>query len=106
MDEYDGLSCLDAAYERKAIDQGLVRDPVFPENKAYQNSTHVALGLIPDKNVAKVVDRMAERSKVGLDKYGVTTERKDIDFKGWLTHLQEELMDACIYIERIKSESN
>lgn len=28
-------SCLDSAYERKAIDQGLVTKPVFPENKEY-----------------------------------------------------------------------
>jgi hypothetical protein len=28
-------SCLDSAYERRAIDQGLVTKPVFPENKEY-----------------------------------------------------------------------
>jgi len=31
---YDGLSCL-AAYERKAIDDGMESNPVFPENIAY-----------------------------------------------------------------------
>jgi hypothetical protein len=35
-------------------------------------------------------------------KYGVTTERTDIDLVGWLNHLQEELMDATIYLERAK----
>lgn len=28
-------SCLDSAFERQAIDQGLVTEPVFPENKLY-----------------------------------------------------------------------
>jgi len=32
---YDGLSCLDAAYERKAIDDGMNDNPVFPENIEY-----------------------------------------------------------------------
>ena len=44
------------------------------------------------------------RMEAGYKKYGVTTERKDIDLMGWLQHLQEELMDASIYVERIKSE--
>ena len=104
FDKYDGLSCLDAALERKAMDEGAVTKPIFPENKAYKSSTYEALGLIPDKNVSVVVDKMISRCNVGLKKYGVTTERKDIDFNGWLTHLQEELMDACIYIERIKDD--
>lgn len=28
-------SCLDSAYERLAIDQGMNNTPVFPENKLY-----------------------------------------------------------------------
>lgn len=28
-------SCLDSAFERQAIDSGLCKDPVFPENKEY-----------------------------------------------------------------------
>lgn len=30
-----GCSCLDSAYERKAIDDGMNHNPVFPENKEY-----------------------------------------------------------------------
>jgi len=57
-----------------------------------------------DKNVAKVVTQLKHRSDVGYNKYKTTTERTDIDLLGWLQHLQEELMDASIYIERIKEE--
>lgn len=57
-----------------------------------------------DKNVEAVVAAYLARAKAGKLKYGVTTERTDIDTLGWLTHLQEELMDATIYIERLKQE--
>ncbi len=33
--EFIQCSCLDSAFERQAIDSGLVKDPVFPENKQY-----------------------------------------------------------------------
>ncbi len=58
----------------------------------------------PDPFVDKVVEEYLRRSRYGINKYGTTTARKDIDLLGWLQHLQEELMDATIYIERIKHE--
>ena len=61
---------------------------------------------IIDKNVLDVVAQYAYRAQKGFDKYGTTTERNDIDLVGWLQHLQEELMDATIYIQRIKYELN
>lgn len=41
-------SCVDSAYERKAIDDGFLFDPfdLFPENKEYYELKH---GLIPVK---------------------------------------------------------
>ncbi len=57
-----------------------------------------------DKNVESVISQFKKREKSGFLKYGVTTERTDIDLLGWLQHLQEELMDAIVYIERIKGE--
>ena len=58
----------------------------------------------PDRNVEAVRQRLLSRSQIGLQKYGVTTERDDIDFLGWLVHLQEELLDAAVYIEKLKHE--
>lgn len=60
--------------------------------------------MAPDKNVENVRRQLLERSKVGLETYGTNTERTDIDLLGWMQELQEELMDATIYIERIKQE--
>jgi hypothetical protein len=31
-------------------------------------------------------------------------ERDDLTFIEWIQHLQEELMDAVVYIEKIKGE--
>lgn len=57
-----------------------------------------------DKNVENVIESYKSRMQLGFAKYGTTTERTDIDFMGWLQHLQEELMDATLYIERLKRE--
>jgi hypothetical protein len=57
-----------------------------------------------DKNVENVREMLYNRMQTGYKKYGVTTERTDIDFLGWLQHLQEELLDAAVYIERLKKE--
>lgn len=57
-----------------------------------------------DPNVNTVVKAYLDRAKEGMEKYKVTTERKDIDLLGWLNHLQEELMDATIYLERAKQD--
>lgn len=57
-----------------------------------------------DKNVEAVIQSFKDRAMVGFEKYGTTTERTDIDLVGWLQHLQEELMDSVVYIERIKQE--
>jgi len=57
-----------------------------------------------DPNVQSVIDKYESRAKVGFEKYGTDTTRTDIDLQGWLTHLQEELMDATIYIERLKKD--
>jgi hypothetical protein len=62
--------------------------------------------MSPDKNVEAVREKLLQRSIVGLKKYGVTTERDDIDLAGWLEHLQLELLDAVIYIEAAKGKIN
>jgi hypothetical protein len=58
-----------------------------------------------DKYVQRVKENFEQRSQTGIKKYNTTLERKDVDLLGWLTHLQEELMDATLYIERLKDET-
>ena len=59
-----------------------------------------------DSNVEKVIIQLRERKEKGKEKYGVTTDRIDLSTLEWLQHLQEELMDGAVYIEKIKSEIN
>ena len=56
-----------------------------------------------DKYVQAVKEKFEERSQTGIRKYNTTLEREDLSFVDWLTHLQEELMDATLYVERLKT---
>tara|TARA_E500000305_G_C3922146_1_gene188632 strand:+ start:270 stop:521 length:252 start_codon:yes stop_codon:yes gene_type:complete len=53
------------------------------------------------KHEDEVCKKIQQRAKVGKAKYGVTMERTDLNIVEWLTHLQEELMDASVYVERL-----
>ena len=55
-----------------------------------------------DRIVERVIKLFRKRSKRGIEKYGVTLEQNDLTNSQWLQHLQEELMDAALYVERIK----
>ena len=57
-----------------------------------------------DQNVENVVSQLRAREERGLSKYGVNTERTDLSTLEWLQHLQEELMDGAVYIEKLKNE--
>lgn len=58
----------------------------------------------PDSVVSSVIEKYLERSRVGKEKYGTTLDRNDLSNIEWLIHLQEELMDATLYIEKLKKE--
>ena len=61
-----------------------------------------------DPVVRNVVNKFVKRSDVGFDKYGQTldTERKTRmkDLVGYLNDVQEELMDAVLYIQAAREE--
>jgi tRNA A37 threonylcarbamoyladenosine biosynthesis protein TsaE len=57
-----------------------------------------------DGIVKRVIEAFKKRSERGLEKYGTTLDRNDLTHVEWLQHLQEELMDATLYIEKLKDE--
>ena len=59
---------------------------------------------IMDSNVENVCKALKKREEKGMNTYGVSTDRTDLTTEEWLQHLQEELMDACVYIEKLKRE--
>ena len=52
--------------------------------------------------IDRVIQKIKSRSEVGFKKYGVTLKDDDQPLDVWLTHIQEELMDAVNYIEKAK----
>jgi len=57
-----------------------------------------------DSIVQSVVSSFKQRSNVGIRKYNKTMDRNDLSTLEWLQHLQEELMDATLYLEKLKKE--
>ena len=57
-----------------------------------------------DPVVQSVVNKFVDRSDVGFAKYGKTLRNDQSDIFVWLNHLQEELMDATLYLQRLKEE--
>ena len=57
-----------------------------------------------DPVVQSVVNKFVERSDVGYAKYKMTLRDDNSDVYVWLNHLQEELMDATLYLQRLKEE--
>jgi hypothetical protein len=60
--------------------------------------------LTKDSIVNNIIQKFAERSNVGIEKYGTTLDRNDLSLLQWITHAQEELMDGILYLEKIKTE--
>jgi hypothetical protein len=58
--------------------------------------------IIKDTIVESVINQFKDRSNLGINKYGVTLDRNDLSTLEWLNHLQQELMDATLYIEKLK----
>jgi hypothetical protein len=58
-----------------------------------------------DPVVERVVDKFISRSDVGYKKYGVTLEDDKSNVFEWINHLQEELMDATLYLQKLKEST-
>lgn len=52
-----------------------------------------------DLVVDNVIDKYYERSQVGITKYGTTLYNNNKD--NYLLHLQQELMDATLYLQKL-----
>lgn len=57
-----------------------------------------------DQIVESLIEKYRQRSEVGIKKYGTTLEQNNKD--NYLVHLQQELMDASLYIEKLLKQQN
>ncbi len=55
-----------------------------------------------DEIVESVINEFRLRSERGIEKYGTTLQENELSPLEWLKHLQEELMDAVLYLEKVK----
>ena len=55
-----------------------------------------------DEIVESVINEFKLRSERGIKKYGTTLQENELSQLEWLKHLQEELMDAVLYLEKVK----
>ena len=55
-----------------------------------------------DSIVNSVIEKFKSRSEVGQKKYGTTLDRQDLTELEWMEHMQLELMDAILYLEKLK----
>lgn len=60
---------------------------------------------IPEDSIVNdVIEQYKIRSKNGIKEYGTSLDRTDFSLLQWLNELQSELMDATLYIEKLKKE--
>jgi hypothetical protein len=62
------------------------------------------LELVDDRPSDPVVEAvradLLERSRIGIEKYGVTLARTDLSLRDWLQHAYEETLDQANYLKR------
>ena len=58
----------------------------------------------PTGTEAKVCDLIAQRQRLGVNKYGTTVAANPLSLRQWLVHQQEELADALVYCTRAIDE--
>ena len=68
------------------------------DNCSYIDSNNV------DSIVYGVLRKFTQRAKIGKEKYKTDLDRTDLNFLDWVTHLSEELMDATLYLEKLKKD--
>ena len=56
-----------------------------------------------DSIVKSLIQKFWDRSSRGVEEYGTTLEQNKLSIMKWVRHLQEELMDASLYLEKINS---
>jgi len=74
------------------------------EDRWTADSTYSHNNIKKDPIVEDVINTMRARSRDGILKYGTTLYNSPDGFYKFLNHLQEELMDATLYIEKLKQQ--
>ena len=77
------------------------KDDRIIQNPYFKNASTTS-PIVGDPIVTMVKEKFDLRSKVGIDKYNTTLFDSPDGFYKFLNHLEEELMDATLYIEKLR----
>lgn len=55
-----------------------------------------------DSIVTAIIEQFKQRAVKGKAKYGTDLDRNDLSTVEWIEHAQQELMDAILYLEKLK----
>lgn len=59
-----------------------------------------------DSIVQTIIDRFESRAAFGKTKYGTDLDRTDLSVVDWIQHIQDELHDGILYLEKLKQVLN
>ena len=91
--------------EDKIYDVSYSRNPIYSDSfyEALENTRKkYEKQFQPDSIVQSIIDKFNDRAKMGYEKYNNTLDRNDFTVIEWVTNAQEELMDAILYLEKLK----
>jgi hypothetical protein len=95
-----------------------INDPFVDPNKSYGFEATTEPKFCPsakeyieepfkmDSIVQTIVDRFESRAKFGKQKYGTDLDRNDLSVIDWIQHIQDELHDGILYLEKLKQVLN
>jgi hypothetical protein len=105
---FDSSTCVPTTtglWTGRMIDSTVVNRMNWTANNTGKEVMRIdANGNIVDSVVESVVKKFKDRSRVGIEKYSTTLDRTDLKTLDWINHAQEEAMDFCLYLERLKKQ--
>jgi len=69
--------------------------------KYFENATSTVPIVKEDQIVEDVLAKYKERSRKGIETYGTTLQDSSEGMRAFLVHLQEELMDSTLYLQKL-----
>lgn len=105
----DGAWELDRAYQEYLARRREAEEAYFKAQGIIPNNTPEEHDLVNEEEVSdpivqSVIDKFRTRHFVGMKTYGMTMADNPAKMLEWINHAQDELMDAILYLERLKKE--
>lgn len=54
--------------------------------------------------LSSILDKFIQQTEKGLEKYGHSVNPDELSIVEWITHFQEEMIDAYVYMEVVKQK--